>query len=70
MKKPKLLETSTASFQNLPEECVVRVLEFLELDDLDAVTMCSYVCCCARLYPSLNQKRQGVIICSDDTLVL
>jgi hypothetical protein len=69
-KKPKLLETLTASFWNLPEECVVRVFEFLELDDLNAVTMCSYLCCCARLYPSLNQKRRGEIICSDDTSVL
>jgi hypothetical protein len=45
---------------------VVRVLEFLELDDLNAVTMCSYVRCCARLY----QKRWGVIICLDDTSAL
>jgi hypothetical protein len=69
MKRPKLLETLT-SFGNLPEEYVVRVLEFLELNDLDAVTMCSFVCCHVHLSPSLNQKRWGVIICSDDTSAL
>jgi hypothetical protein len=47
MKKPKLLERLTASFQNLPEECVVRVFEFLELDNLNVITMCSHVCRCA-----------------------
>jgi hypothetical protein len=70
MKKPKLLERLATSFQNLPEECVVHVFQYLFIEDLNAVTMCSHLCRSARQHPSLNQKRRGDIICSDSTSVL
>jgi hypothetical protein len=48
----------------------VLVFQYLFIDDLNAVTMCSHVCRSARQDPSLNQKRRGEIICSDSTSVL
>jgi hypothetical protein len=58
------------SFDDVPNECVIHILSFLRAVDLNSFAMCGRLCRQARMSDSLDQRRFGTIMCSDQSSVL
>lgn len=59
----------TASFDFLNNDCVVNILAYLHIEEMDTVAMCSRACREARSNKSLDQTRTGIIKCRENTSI-
>jgi hypothetical protein len=55
---------------DVPDKCIIHILEYLLSVDLNLLAICSLKCCEFRNSNSLDQKRTGAIICSHHSSVL
>lgn len=58
------IPAAPASFDSINNDCVVNILSFLPIDDLNTVATVSQGCCEARNHESLDQTRAATIVCS------
>lgn len=62
-------ERNIASFDDMNEDCVVKILSYLLTDDMDNVAIMNRLCRDARRNESLDQTRTGTIVCSERTSI-
>jgi len=55
--------TAPQSLTDINKDCLVYILSYLPLNDMNAVAICSRQCNEARRDESLNQSRSGTIVC-------
>jgi hypothetical protein len=69
-KKAKTSDSATRLDIDVPDECVIHILEYLHAIDLNLFAICSQNCHEACNSNSLDQKRIGTIVCSHQLSVL
>lgn len=65
----KEFETDIASFDDLNEDCLVKILSYLVTEDMNSVACLNSHCQQARSNESLDQTRTGTIVCSERTSI-